>query len=143
MSHSLHLFITSFTKPRAIHGYPFSFLKFYSLQPDGSLGTGYIENELFLVLHFAPYSVDGKVHVRDSFFAMKQLGTAQGLKMTSLRLDPYSVDEKEHMHNSFFVVKQLGSGTAQGCLKTVGDFLTGRTNLVAYANLGDCGRKVF
>ncbi len=55
--------------------------KFFSLQADGSTDAGNVEDELFLVLHFDPYSADGKVHVHDSFFAVRQLsrGTAQGL----------------------------------------------------------------
>ena len=38
--------------------------KFFSLQADGSTDAGNIEEELFMVLHFDPYSKDGKVHVR-------------------------------------------------------------------------------
>ena len=55
--------------------------KFFSLQADGSTNTGNIEKELFLVLHFDPYSQDGKVHIRDSFFTVRHLssGTGQGL----------------------------------------------------------------
>ena len=55
--------------------------KFFSLQADGSTDSGNVEDELFLILHFDPYSADGKVHVRDSFFTVRQLsrGTAQGL----------------------------------------------------------------
>ncbi len=55
--------------------------KFFSLQADGGTDAGNVEDELFLVLHFDPYSADGKVHVRDSFFTVRQLsrGTAQGL----------------------------------------------------------------
>ena len=55
--------------------------KFFSLQADGSTDAGNIEEELFLVLFFDPYSKDGKVHVRDSFFTVRHLssGTSQGL----------------------------------------------------------------
>ena len=40
-----------------------------------------IEEELFLVLHFDPYSQDGKVHICDLFFTARHLssGTGQGL----------------------------------------------------------------
>ena len=37
--------------------------KFFSLQADGSTDVGNIDEELFLVLHFDPYSKDRKVHV--------------------------------------------------------------------------------
>ena len=55
--------------------------KFFSLQADGSTDAGNIEEELFLVLHFDPYSQDGKVHIRDSVFTVRHLssGTGQGL----------------------------------------------------------------
>ena len=55
--------------------------KFFSLQADGSTDSGNIEEELFLVLHFDPYSKDGTVHIRDSFFTVRHLssGTGQGL----------------------------------------------------------------
>ena len=33
--------------------------KFFNLQADGSTDSGNIEEELFLVLHFDPYSKDG------------------------------------------------------------------------------------
>ena len=55
--------------------------KFFSLQADGSTDAGNIEEELFMVLHFDPYSKDGKVHVRGLFFTVRHLssGTGQGL----------------------------------------------------------------
>ena len=55
--------------------------KFFSLQADGSTDSGNIEEELFLVLHFDPYSKNGMVHIRDSFFTVRHLssGTGQGL----------------------------------------------------------------
>ena len=39
------------------------------------------KNELFLVLYFDPHSADGKVHVRDQYFTIRELGsgTASGL----------------------------------------------------------------
>ena len=55
--------------------------KFFSLQADGSTDAGNIEEELFLVLYFDPYSQDGKVHIHDLFFTVRHLssGTGQGL----------------------------------------------------------------
>lgn len=55
--------------------------KFFSLQADGSTDSGNAEEELFLILHFDPFSSDGMVHVRDRFFTVRQLSsaTAQGL----------------------------------------------------------------
>ena len=45
--------------------------KFFSLQADGSTDAGNIEEELFRVLFFDPYSKDEKVHVRDFFFTVR------------------------------------------------------------------------
>ena len=58
-----------------------SLCKFFSLQADGSIDAGNIEEELFLILHFDPYSNNGKVHIRDSFVTVRYLssGTGQGL----------------------------------------------------------------
>ena len=55
--------------------------KFFSIQADTSTDAGNAEEELFLILHFDPYSADGKVHVCDRYFAVRQLhsATAQGL----------------------------------------------------------------
>ena len=55
--------------------------KFFSLQADASTDADNCEDELFLVLYFDPHSSDGKVHVRDRFFCVRQLssGTAKGL----------------------------------------------------------------
>ena len=55
--------------------------KFFSLQADRSTDVGNIEEELFLVLHFNPYSQDGKVHICNSFLTVRYLssGTGQGL----------------------------------------------------------------
>ena len=57
--------------------------KFFSLQADGSTDAGNIEEELFLVLYFNPYSQDGKVHICDSFFTVRHLSseTGQGLRL--------------------------------------------------------------
>ena len=55
--------------------------KFFSLQADGSTDADNIDKELFLILHFDPYSKDRKVHVHDSFFTVRQFsrGTAEDL----------------------------------------------------------------
>lgn len=55
--------------------------KFFSIQVDSSTDTGNSENELFLVLYFDPHCADGKVHVRDRYFTVRELGsgTATGL----------------------------------------------------------------
>ena len=57
--------------------------KFFSLMIDSSTDCANIEEELFLVLYFDPYSgaEDGMVHVRDNFFAVRHLsrGTGEGL----------------------------------------------------------------
>ena len=55
--------------------------KFFSIEVDSSTDTGNSENELFLVLYFDPHCADGKVHVRDRYFTVRELGsgTATGL----------------------------------------------------------------
>ena len=52
--------------------------KFFSLQADGSTDSDIIEEELFLVLHFNPYSKDEVVHIRDSFFTVRHLSNETG-----------------------------------------------------------------
>ena len=49
--------------------------KFISLKANGSTDSGNIEEELFLVLRVDPYSKDGMVHIRDSFFTVRHLKT--------------------------------------------------------------------
>ena len=44
--------------------------KFFSIQADTSTDAGNAEEELFLILHFDPYSAAGKVHVCDRYFAV-------------------------------------------------------------------------
>ena len=46
--------------------------KFYSIQMDGSTDSGNIEEELFLVVYFDPFSADGSVHVRNRYFCVRQ-----------------------------------------------------------------------
>ena len=55
--------------------------KFLSFQADASTDAGNEEVEMFLVLHFDPSSTDGKVYVRNRFFAVRHLSsaTAEGL----------------------------------------------------------------
>ena len=45
---------------------------FFSLQADGSRDVSNVEDELFLVLYFDPYANNGKVHVHDIFFTVRQ-----------------------------------------------------------------------
>ena len=54
---------------------------FFSVQVDSSTDSENIEEELFLILYFDPQSSDGMVHIRNKFFAVRQLsrGTGQGL----------------------------------------------------------------
>ena len=61
--------------------------KYYSIQADGSTDCANKEEELFLVLYFDPYTDDGKVHVRNKFFAVRQPknGTAAGLYESLVR----------------------------------------------------------
>ena len=56
-------------------------VRFFSIQVDSSTDCGNIDEELFMVLFFDGLSEDGKVIVRDKFFAVRQLcrGTGQGL----------------------------------------------------------------
>ena len=53
----------------------------FSLQADGSTDCATIEEELYLCPIFDSNAVDGRVHVRDLFFAVRQLKAtdAQGL----------------------------------------------------------------
>ena len=55
--------------------------KFFNLKADASTDAGNEEVKVFLVLHFDPFSTDGKVCVRNTFFDIRHLssGTAQGL----------------------------------------------------------------
>ena len=39
---------------------------------DGSTDAANVEEELFLVLYFDPYSNDGSVHLRDVFLCVRQ-----------------------------------------------------------------------
>ena len=54
---------------------------FFSLQADGSTDCATIEDEMYLCLFFDSNGVDGRVHVRDVFFAVRQpeATDAQGL----------------------------------------------------------------
>ena len=55
--------------------------KIFGVQVDSSTGTGNSQNELCLVLCFDSHCADGKVHVRDRYFTVRELGsgTATGL----------------------------------------------------------------
>lgn len=54
-------------------------VKFFSIQSDASTDSGNIEDELFLVLYFDPYTNGGKVCVRDEFLAVRQPHSSTGL----------------------------------------------------------------
>ena len=55
--------------------------KFFSVQADATTDAGNVEVELYLALHFDPFSTDGKVHVRNTFLSARYLksGTGKGL----------------------------------------------------------------
>ena len=65
--------------------------EFFSLQADASTGAGNEEVEIFLVLHFCPFSADVKVCVRNQFFAARHpsSATAQGLSDSLKRAVEY------------------------------------------------------
>ena len=46
--------------------------KFFSIQADTTTDCGNIEDELYMVMHFDPYSQDGAVHVRDRFLTVRR-----------------------------------------------------------------------
>ena len=46
--------------------------KFFSVQADGSTDVSNVEEQLYLVLYFAPFAKDGKVHVRSKFLTIRQ-----------------------------------------------------------------------
>ena len=47
--------------------------KFFSIQVDGSTDAANVEEELFLVLHFNPYTEDGKVNVHSNLLCVSAL----------------------------------------------------------------------
>ena len=55
--------------------------KFFSIQGNGSTDSANVENELFLVVYFEPYSQDGRIHVRDRFLTVRcpNRSNAEGL----------------------------------------------------------------
>jgi hypothetical protein len=54
-------------------------LKFFCLQSDASTDSGNIEEELFLIFYFDPYTSYGKVCVQDKFLAVRQPNRCTGL----------------------------------------------------------------
>ena len=42
------------------------------MQADGSTDAGNVEDELFLLLYYDQHAKDGKVHVHDRFFTVRQ-----------------------------------------------------------------------
>ena len=55
--------------------------KFFSIQCDGSTDSGNMEEEQFLVMYLDTRADDGRVHIRNRFFAVRQptSGNAEGL----------------------------------------------------------------
>ena len=86
--------------------------KFFSVQVDASTDSGNVEDELFLVLYFDPHGADGKVHVRDRFFTVRQLnsGTGQGLLQCVRKAMEYTDWEK----------RMIGLG-CDGCSANMGE----------------------
>ena len=70
---------------------------------------------MFLILYFDPYSSDGKVHVCDRYFAVRELssGTAQGL-FECLQ------DAIQYMGITNWQTKMIGLG-CDGCSANMGD----------------------
>ena len=91
--------------------------KFFSLQADASTDAGNEEVEMFLVLHFDPSSTNGKVCVRNRFFAIRHLSsaTAQGLFKFFKRV-------VEYMKLDEWKTKMIGFG----CDGSNANFCTGR-----------------
>ena len=54
-------------------------VNFFSVQSDTSTDSGNVEEELFLVLYFDPYTDDGMVCVHDKFLAVRQPRSCTGL----------------------------------------------------------------
>ena len=52
--------------------------KFFSVKADATTDAGNIEVELYLALHFDPFSTDGKVRVRNTFLSARYLKSGMG-----------------------------------------------------------------
>ena len=65
--------------------------KSFSLLADATTDAGNVEVELYLVLHFDPFSTDGKVYVRNTFFCARHLSrrTGEGLYQSLERAIQY------------------------------------------------------
>lgn len=88
--------------------------RFFSIQAYSSTDTANAENELFLVLYFDPHSADGRVHVRDRYFTVRELssGTATGLMECLERAF-------QHMDITDWDQKLIGLG-CDGCSANMG-----------------------
>ena len=66
---------------------------FFSLQADGSTDCATIEQELYLCLFFYPSAIDGRVHVRYLFFAVRQpkATDTQGLYTSVLHFNTWEL----------------------------------------------------
>ena len=43
----------------------------FSIQADGSIDCGNVEDELYLVVYFDPYTQNGKVHIKNKFLTVR------------------------------------------------------------------------
>ena len=55
--------------------------KYFSIQTDGSTDSVNVEDELYLVIYFDPFTNDGEVHIRKNFLSARPLAhcSAEGL----------------------------------------------------------------
>ena len=97
--------------------------KFFNLKADASTDAGNEEVKVFLVLHFDPFSTDGKVCVRNTFFDIRHLssGTAQGLFYSLKRAVEYMKLDKWKTKMIGFGCDGTNANFAQGGLR---DLLT-------------------
>ena len=67
--------------------------KYFSIQADGSTYSGNVEDELYLVVYFDPYTQNGKVHIRNKFLTVRRPAhsNAEGLYECFIRALTYAV----------------------------------------------------
>ena len=73
--------------------------RFFSIQADSSTDSGNIEDELFLVVYFDPYTSDGNVHIRNRFLTVRRPAhsNAEGLFDCFVSALTYvGIDDWEH-----------------------------------------------
>ena len=66
-------------------------VNFFSVQSDTSTDSGNVEEELFLVLYFDPYTDDGMVCVHDKFLAVRQPRSCTGLGLFHVLKVPWTM----------------------------------------------------